>query len=341
MVKRISFILVLLSLTTAFLGADTDIFSFARTISGKVIWDSRTGTGQLATSRYVYTFIPGVPWIVTDKGDKLGQEAVYLKNGMVMIPDSLVNAISSYQRVSVKKDTSGHRVAAIFLDPGHGGKDPGAIGTHKNKGRTFRVMEKSAVLEVGKNLRSKLVTTYPDKKILMSRTGDTYPTLDDRVKMANRVKLGPNETILFVSIHANASLKPQANGFEVWYLPQEYRRTVVDSQSISSSNKNLLSAVNTIAEEELSMESELLAKSVMKGMNDKIGKDIPNRGIKQESWFVVRNAKMPSILIEIGFVTNPKEGALLSSSSYLQKISDGIYNGIKDFVYTFEHSEKK
>ncbi|MBQ3713785.1 MAG: N-acetylmuramoyl-L-alanine amidase, partial [Spirochaetia bacterium] len=123
--------------------------------------------------------------------------------------------------------------------------------------------------------------------------------------------------------------------------PQEYRRTVVDSQSIGSTNKNLLSAVNTITEEELSIESELLAKSVMTGMKDKIGKDIPCRGIKQESWFVVRNTKMPAILIEIGFVTNPKEGELLANTNYLQKISDGIYNGIKDFVYTFEHSGKK
>ena len=339
--KKLCFIFLMLFIASALFGADTDILSFAKSISGKVIWDSRTGSGQIMTSRYVYSFIPGVPWIVTDKGDKLGQDAIYLKDGMIMIPDQLAKAVTTYHRGSVKKDTSGHRVAAIFLDPGHGGKDPGAIGTHKKNGRTFKVMEKSAVLDVGKNLRSKLATTYPDKKIIMSRTGDTYPTLDERVQMANRVKLGPNETILFVSIHANASLKPQANGFEVWYLPQEYRRTVVDSRSIESSNKNLLSAVNTIAEEELSMESELLAKSVMSGMKDKIGKDIPCRGIKQESWFVVRKAKMPSILIEIGFVTNPKEGELLSNASYLQKISDGIYNGIKDFVYTFEHSEKK
>ena len=338
--KLILTILLFLAAASLF-AADTDIFAFAKTISGKVIWDSRTGTGQLSTSRYVYNFIPGIPWVVSDKGDKIGQDAIYLKDGKVMVPDSLAKAITSYQRASVKKDTSGHRVAAIFIDPGHGGKDPGAIGTHKKNGRTFKVMEKSAVLDVGKNLRAKLTSTYPDKKILMSRTGDTYPTLDERVKMANRVKLGPNETILFVSIHANASLKPQANGFEVWYLPQEYRRTVVDSQSIDSTNKNLLSAVNTITEEELSMESELLAKSVMSGMKDKLGKDIPCRGIKQESWFVVRNTKMPAILIEIGFVTNPKEGELLSSPNYLQKISDGIYNGIKDFVYTFEHSGKK
>ena len=339
--RKLFFLLLLFLSATSLFGADTDIFSFARSISGKVVWDSRTGSGQISTSRYVYNFIPGIPWVVTDKGDKIGQDAIYLKDGMIMIPDSLAKAVSTYQKGSAKKSDSGHRVAAIFIDPGHGGKDPGAIGTHKKNGRTFKVMEKSAVLDVGKNLRAKLTSTYPDKKILMSRTGDTYPTLDERVKMANRVKLGPNETILFVSVHANASLKPQANGFEVWYLPQEYRRTVVDSQSINSTNKNLLSAVNTIAEEELSMESELLAKSVMAGMKDKIGKDIPCRGIKQESWFVVRNAKMPSILIEIGFVTNPKEGELLSSASYLQKISDGIYNGIKDFIYTFEHSEKK
>jgi len=339
--RKILFILLLFLASSTLFGSDTDIFSFAKGISGKVIWDSRTGSGQITTPRYVYNFIPGIPWVVTDKGDKIGQDAIYLKNGMVMIPDALAKAVSAYNGATVKKSASGHRVAAIFIDPGHGGKDPGAIGTHKKNGRTFKVMEKSAVLDVGKNLRNKLASTYPDKKILMSRTGDTYPSLDERVKMANRVKLGPNETILFVSIHANASLKPQANGFEVWYLPQEYRRTVVDSQSINSTNKNLLSAVNTIAEEELSMESELLAKSVMTGMKDKIGKDIPCRGIKQESWFVVRNAKMPSILIEIGFVTNPKEGELLSSASYLQKISDGIYNGIKDFVYTFEHSGKK
>ena len=341
MTKRFAFVLLLLLLSASLFGADTDIFSFANSISGKVIWDSRTGSGQVATSRYVYNFIPGIPWVVTDKGDKIGQDAVYLKDGMVMIPEALAKAITTYQRGSVKKDTSGHRVATIFIDPGHGGKDPGAIGTHKKNGRTFKVMEKTAVLEVGKKLRTQLVSTYPDKKILMSRTGDTYPTLDERAKMANRVKLGPNETILFVSIHANASLKPQANGFEVWYLPQEYRRTVVDSQSIGSTNKNLLSAVNTITEEELSIESELLAKSVMTGMKDKIGKDIPCRGIKQESWFVVRNTKMPAILIEIGFVTNPKEGELLANTNYLQKISDGIYNGIKDFVYTFEHSGKK
>ena len=77
MTKRFAFVLLLLLLSASLFGADTDIFSFANSISGKVIWDSRTGSGQVATSRYVYNFIPGIPWVVTDKGDKIGHHAVY------------------------------------------------------------------------------------------------------------------------------------------------------------------------------------------------------------------------------------------------------------------------
>jgi len=341
--RKLLFIIVLLFSAVFANAADSDIFSVAKGISGKVVWNARTHSGQIITSKYIYTFMPGVPYVISDRGDKIGKDAVYLKDGMVMVAEGMAKAVADYHWSSKKNDDSGHRVAAIFIDPGHGGKDPGAIGKHKKNGKKLTVMEKSVVLDIGCRLKNQLSSTYPDKKIIMSRTGDTFPTLDDRVKMANRVKLGPNETILFISIHANASLKPKADGFEVWCLPDEYRRTVVDKNSIggAAGNKSLITAINAITEEEFSIESELLAKSVLDGMKHKIAKDIPCRGIKRESWFVVRNAKMPSVLIEVGFVTNPKEAVLLADSSYLQKITDGIYNGVKDFVYTFEHSGKK
>jgi len=340
--KRLVFITVLFFLSI-FANADSDIFSVANGLSGKVLWNARTHSGQIVTSKYIYTFMPGIPYVVSDRGDKIGKDSIYFKNGMIMVTDAMAKALTSYHRGSGKNNESGHRVAAIFIDPGHGGKDPGAIGKHRKNGKKFTVMEKSVVLDIGCRLKNQLSGAYPDKKIIMSRTGDTFPTLDDRVKMANRIKLGPNETILFISIHANASLKPQADGFEVWCLPDEYRRAVVDRNTIgdAGSNKSLVTALNAITEEEFSIESDLLAKSVLEGMKQKIVKDIPCRGIKHESWFVVRNAKMPSVLIEVGFVTNPKEAQLLADSSYLQKITDGIYNGVKDFVYTFEHSGKK
>ena len=338
--KKLVLVTALFFLTLFVNAADSDIFSVAKRVSGKVVWNARTHSGQIISSKYIYTFMPGVPWVISDRGDKIGKDTVYFKDGMIMVTEGMAKAITDYHRSSRKTDDSGHRVAAIFIDPGHGGKDPGAIGKHRMNGKRLTVMEKSVVLDIGRRLKKQ--NTMRDAMVAGINL-NLFNKHCDRVKMANRIKLGPNETILFISIHANASLKPQANGFEVWCLPEEYRRTVVDKNSIgeAGSNKSLVTALNAITEEEFFMESELLAKSVLEGMKQKIVKDIPCRGIKHESWFVVRNAKMPSVLIEVGFVTNPKEAQLLASSSYLQKITDGIYNGVKDFVYTFEHSGKK
>ena len=68
-----------------------------------------------------------------------------------------------------------------------------------------------------------------------------------------------------------------------------------------------------------------------------IGNNSPNRGIRAEEWFVVRNARMPSVLVEVGFITNETEARLLAEEAYLQKLGDGIYNGIVSFVDYFEN----
>ena len=68
-----------------------------------------------------------------------------------------------------------------------------------------------------------------------------------------------------------------------------------------------------------------------------VGNSTPNRGIRAEEWFVVRNARMPSVLVEVGFITNEAEARLLSGDAYLRKLGDGIYNGIVSFVDYFEN----
>ena len=348
--RLIFFLLLFLSgalLHAADAGSDTDIFTLAGDLKGSLIWDARSETGEVSAGSSTYVFKVGVPYAVADFSEKLGSGNVYMKDDMLMVSRSLADAVRKhFGSVSApvsKNRESGHRVAAIFIDPGHGGKDPGAIGTHRIGGKNVRVMEKSVVLNIGKKLRDMLAEEYPDKKIIMSRSGDTFPSLEDRVRMANKnkEKLKPNESILFISIHANASLNKKANGFEVWCLPEDYKvRKVVDEKSVDdSSNMTLMTAINTIAEEEFSRESIRLSRHILNGMDRKISKEIPNRGIKRESWFVVSNAKMPSVLIEVGFVSNPKEAGLLNSDSYLKKISEGIYNGVKGFVHEFEHSE--
>ena len=197
-------------------------------------------------------------------------------------------------------------------------------------------MEKDLALDLSLKVYNALRLRFPDKQILISRKGDSYPTLEERVAMANEVKLGPEEAIIYVSIHANASFNKNGKGFEVWYLNPDYRRTLVDSDNAKALGEDIASIWNQMLEEEFTTESIMLARKIVEGLQAGIGADSPNRGIRAEEWFVVRNAKMPSVLVEAGFVTNPDEAKLLSSEDYLKRLANGIYTGIVDFVGYFE-----
>ena len=231
---------------------------------------------------------------------------------------------------------SGHRIAAIIIDPGHGGKDPGAIGRHEANGKSFTINEKDIVLDIALELNKKLVSAYKDKKIIMSRNNDTYPSLEERVEKGNSVKLDKNEAIIMVSIHANASFNKNAKGFEVWYLPPDYRRDLIDAKSVDNKTRDILPILNTMLEEEFTIESMLLAQNILEGVDASIGEKELARGLKEEIWFVVRNAKMPTVLIEVGFVSNKEEAQKLADKTYLKKITEGIYNGIKKFIDNIE-----
>lgn len=228
------------------------------------------------------------------------------------------------------------RIGAILIDPGHGGRDPGTVGSYIENGKTIPVYEKNIALTVSLALDELLRKTYPDKKILLTRSGDTYPSLEDRVEMANGVPLKKNEAILYISIHANAApFNKKPYGFEVWYLPTDYRRDLIDKNAAS---KEIIHILNSMMEEEFSTESILIAKNISDGLDAQIGKESKNRGLKEKEWYVVRNAKMPSVLIELGFVTNPEEAKRLNTPSYLQKCAQGIYNGLTAFISRFESS---
>ena len=225
------------------------------------------------------------------------------------------------------------RIAAIFIDPGHGGRDPGAIGSHGD----FQLEEKAVVLDIGLRVQALLRRRYPDKLVTISRDTDRYLTLEERTRLANNIESQPNEAVIFVSLHANASLNRQARGFEVWFLPPSYRRTgLVVPEQVGTDDPDLLQILNTMREEEITLESVLLARNVLAGMEAAVGAVTPNRGLREESWYVVRNARMPSILVEVGFVTNEEEARLLRDDAHLNLLSQGIYNGILNFVDGFE-----
>ena len=170
----------------------------------------------------------------------------------------------------------------------------------------------------------------------MTRSTDVYLKLEERTDIANSVELKENEAILYISIHVNSSLDQSASGYEVWYLSPGYRRQVLDKQV--SDDINVQSILNDMLEEEYTTESILIAKLVLDGIGTQVGALSKSRGMKEEEWFVVRNSKMPSILVETGFLSNAEEAKLLMDDEYLKKLAIGMYNGLQAFVTHFERS---
>ena len=298
-------------------------------------WDTLSSSGILEKNGHQITFRIDDPLIVLDNSSMSITDAPTMEDGVIKVSGDFLSTAEQYFKD--REEKSNLKIGVILIDPGHGGKDPGASGTIKVDGKQVKVQEKDVVLNIGNLLCSKLKSNYPDKQILMTRSTDKFLQLNERTEIANNVKLGSNEAIIYVSIHANASLDKKSSGYEVWYLSPGYRRTVLDKNS-TEEDKSLFSILNSMMEEEYTTESILIAKFIMDGLEAQIGKDSKARGIKAEEWFVVRNSKMPSVLIEVGFVTNEKEAANLNSKAYLQRTAAGIYNGISAFVTHFERS---
>jgi len=308
----------------------------AERLQARLSFDPLTGTGLIERSGLRASYAVDLPWILLDWDRSLKVEAPRNGAAGLSFPRSTVEALESAFREAAAALMSSYSVAAILIDPGHGGKDPGAIGDHPLGSKRLRVVEKDIALEVAKKLLASLKARYPDRRILITREGDTYPSLEDRVEMANAVELAANEAIIYVSIHANAAFNKNAKGYEVWYLNPEYRRKLVEPGKPGGPGDDIAPILNAMLEEEFTTESIILARNIVNSLQGSIGAESPNRGVKAEEWFVVRNARMPSVLVEMGYVTNAEEAKLLSSEDYLRRVAAGIYNGLVDFVGYFE-----
>ena len=304
-------------------------------------WDPLFRTGNISLSGHHAAFSTGYPGerlpVILDSREILTLSAPWLENGLLRFPESFVTTLKRTFDNSILNEQFRYRIAAIVVDPGHGGKDPGAQGTHTINGKTLKLSEKDITLRSSLYLYSRLKAAYPDKRVLLTRDRDTYPTLEERVLLANSVPLKDNEAILYVSIHANASMNRQARGYEVWYLSPDYRRDLIDREKFRDSAE-IIPIINDMLQEEFTNESIMIAQAINRRIGEAMGRSLPARGLKAEEWFVVRNARMPSVLVELGFITNPVDAEILNSEESLKKLTEAIYKGITDFVTSFESS---
>ena len=304
-------------------------------------WDPFFGSGTLSVGRHQAAFVSGrageTGSVLLDHRDVLTLPLPFLEKGNIMFPEIFVNQVKHTFDRYIEADRSRFRIAAIIIDPGHGGRDSGAVGDHIIQSRPLRLLEKDIVLNVGKQLHALLAASFPDKRVFLTREGDTNPRLEERVALANSVPMEPNEAAIFVSVHANGSFNRQARGFEVWYLSPGFRRELIDRSSFADSHE-ILPILNSMLEEQLTTESIFLANAILRRLGETVGDLSPSRGLKAEEWFVVRNARMPSVLVELGFVTNETDAFLMSDAAYLKKLSEALYKGISDFIAFFERS---
>lgn len=301
-------------------------------------WDSLRRMGQLSRDGNTIVFRPGDPWMVLNGRKLLVTGTVIEEQGRLIFSREAASTLL-FDVFGIRAPSPGYRLSTILIDPGHGGRDSGALRHWEVDGVEMALAEKNIVLDIGLRLADKLRRFYPDKVIMLTRDKDVYPTLEERVLMANSVKLAPREGMIYLSIHANASLRSKSEGYEVWYLPRNYRRNLVDESSFHHSSPSIAPIVNALWEEEFTHESIRLADMILGSFQGLLGPDVPNRGRREESWFVVRNAKMASVLLEVGFITNPDEAARLRTPAYLSLITEGIYNGVREFVDYFEKQE--
>jgi N-acetylmuramoyl-L-alanine amidase len=159
-------------------------------------WDPFMGLGLFSVSGHTAAFTAGEPgetgFLVVDGREVFTVPLPYLVKGLLFFPEEFVQTAGSVFARYAEEDASRFRIAAIIVDPGHGGKDPGAIGNLTADGKPFRSVEKDIVLTVSKQLYTLLSREYPDKRILLTREGDSYPSLDERVDLANSVPLKKN-----------------------------------------------------------------------------------------------------------------------------------------------------
>ena len=223
------------------------------------------------------------------------------------------------------------KIDVIVIDPGHGGDDYGAIGQKGTK-------EKDVVLDISKKLAS-LIRKDKKFKVVMTRDRDKTLTLEDRAKIANDAGAD-----LFVSIHANASPKRQARGWNVFFLAPALNDSARSAallengfflqQSSERGGDPLEMIISDMLQTEFQAESHDFAQMVDREFRRRL--DTPARGIDQAGFFVLNKVFTPSVLIESAFISNKGEEKKLKDKKYQERVAQGLYEAIKRFKAKYE-----
>ena len=226
-----------------------------------------------------------------------------------------------------EKEMAGYRLK-VMIDPGHGGKDDGAVGRQG-------IREKNTALSIAKKVKREIEKVakfqgYP-MEIKLTREEDFFIPLKERARMAN--EWGAD---LFVSVHLNSSPVSKAKGFEVYFLspeasdPETERLALKESEGkLPTGKDDVLSILSDVRTTFHTNESSKFAEEMFSTFSKSFLSN--GRGVRQGPFTVLHGTNMPAILVEVGYVTHPEESRLLTKEAYLKRLASAISSGIIEF----------
>lgn len=243
--------------------------------------------------------------------------------------------------VSAQNDGGSYKMKTIVIDAGHGGQDPGNVGTGRHKKK-----EKDIALDVALRVGRFINDLFPDIKVLYTRNTDVFIGLNERADVANKA-----DADLFMSIHCNAAKNPEAFGAETFTLglhknDENLQVAMKENQAIfleddyeskyegfdPNSPESIIAL--TIMQSAFLEQSLKVSASIQKQFKEKVGRK--DRGVKQAGFLVLRRTTMPSILIELGFLTNVAEEDFLNSENGRIVMASAIFKGFKEYKERME-----
>ncbi len=280
------------------------------------------GNGMLKTVR-AGQFNESTVRVVLDLDRMTNYKVLTIEDPMRLI----IDIYGEKQAAAVKK--------RIVLDPGHGGHDPGAVGPNN-------LYEKDVVLDIALKLK-RILAGDPELEVFLTRETDIFIPLEQRTAIANS-----KNADLFVSIHANASPRREAKGIESyilnWTNDEEAMKVAARENAISlkkmkklnEGNRDVLSVMlSDLRRDSKRDESLKLANYVQQNMVSGLNRSyshIVDHGVKQALFYVLFGADMPSVLVEVSFISNPLEEKLLAKDSYRSDLAKSIASGINKYM---------
>lgn len=236
--------------------------------------------------------------------------------------------------------TTGNKIRTVVIDPGHGGKDPGAVGSAGH--------EKDIVLAIGLKLGAYIRESFPDVKIVFTRDTDVFIPLHERAGLANK-----HDADLFISIHANANTKPEIDGTETYVMGMHKTESNLEVAKLENSvifleedhsenyegfdpNSSESYIIFELIQSIYMRQSLHLANNIQDQFRDRVQRK--DRGVKQAGFLVLWQTAMPSVLVETGYITNRDEEKFMLSENGQDYLASAIFRAFRDYKTKLESS---